>query len=120
MDNKKNDTYYIEKVIENIEAILKYTKDLEFEDFINDPIIIDATMFRLIQMVENITHISKEYRDFHSNIKWGQIIGFRNGIVHDYGKTDYSIVYEIISSDLFKLRSDLLEDIENKKSTLLL
>jgi uncharacterized protein with HEPN domain len=62
MDNRKNDKYYIEKVIENIDAILLYTKDLEFEDFINDDLVIDATMFRLIQMVENINHLSKEYR----------------------------------------------------------
>lgn len=33
MDNRKNDKYYIEKVIENIDAIVMYTKDLEFEDF---------------------------------------------------------------------------------------
>ena len=60
-------------------------------------------MFRLVQMVENITHISKEYKDSHKNIKWGQIVGFRNGIVHDYGKTDYSIVYEIVSKDIYEL-----------------
>lgn len=107
MDNRKNDKYYIEKVIENIDAILLYTKDLKFEDFINDDLVIDATMFRLIQMVENINHLSKEYREKHSNVKWGQIIGFRNGIVHDYGKTDYSIVYEIVSSDIYKLKEEI-------------
>ena len=40
-------------------------------------------------------------------IKWGQIIGFRNGIVHDYGKTDYSIVYEIVSKDIYELKENL-------------
>ena len=44
------------------------------------------------KVFENISRISKEFRERHSNIKWGEIIGFRNGIVHDYGKTDYSIV----------------------------
>lgn len=111
MDNKKNDKYYIEKVIENIDAIILYTKGLEYNDFINNPLVLDATMFRLVQMAENITHISKEYKEVHSNIKWGQIIGFRNGIVHDYGKTDYSIVYEIISCDIYKLKADLEENI---------
>ena len=111
MDNQKNDRYYIEKVIENINAVIKYTKELSYIDFVSNPIIIDATMFRLVQMVENIMHISKEYKEKHYSIKWGQIIGFRNGIVHDYGKTDYSIVYEIISSDIYKLKNDLEEDI---------
>lgn len=113
MDNRKNDRYYIEKVFENIEAIILYTKDLNYDDFINDSLVIDATMFRLVQMAENITRISKEFREKHSNVKWGEIIGFRNGIVHDYGKTDYSIVYEIISADIHKLKSELEEIMAN-------
>ena len=36
-------------------------------------------------------------------------MGFRNGIVHEYGKTDYTIVYEIITDGL-----DQLEDVLHK------
>ena len=107
MDNKKTDEYYIEKVIENIDAIISYTKDVGFNEFINNSLLVDATMFRLVQMVENINHISVEYRKNHSKIKWGQIIGFRNGIVHNYGKTDYTLVYEIVSHDIYELRKNL-------------
>ena len=31
-------------------------------------------------------------------------MGFRNGIVHEYGKTDYSTVYEIVSRDIYQLK----------------
>ena len=108
MDNVKNDKYYIEKVKENIEVIIKYTKDKTYDDFSSDSFLVDATMFRLIQMVENINQISDEYKERHSKIAWKQIIGFRNKIVHDYGKTDYSVVYEIISSDIYRLKDELL------------
>ena len=30
-------------------------------------------------------------------------MGFRNGIVHEYGKTDYTIVYETVTQDLDEL-----------------
>lgn len=106
MDNKKTDEYYIEKVIENIDAIIFYTKDVGFSEFVNNSLLVDATMFRLVQMVENINHISVEYRKNHSKIKWGQIIGFRNGIVHNYGKTDYTLVYEIVSHDIYELKKN--------------
>ena len=92
-----------------IEAIIDYTHGLSFEEFMSDSKTIDATMFRLIQMIENINHISLEYKESHQNIQWGLIIGFRNGIVHDYGKTDYSTVYYIISKDIYVLREQLLE-----------
>ena len=31
-------------------------------------------------------------------------MGFRNGIVHEYGKTDYVIVYETATQDIDELR----------------
>lgn len=108
MDNTKNDKYYIEKVKENINAIIDYTANKSYEEFVFDGCLIDATMFRLIQMIENLNQISNEYREKHPKIAWKQIIGFRNKIVHDYGKTDYSIVYEIVSSDIYQLKDELL------------
>jgi uncharacterized protein with HEPN domain len=61
-------------------------------------------MFRLIQLVEHIKNFSDDFKKDHNYIPWGDIIGFRNGIVHEYGKTDYSIVYEIITIDLKELK----------------
>lgn len=66
-------------------------------------------MFRLIQLIENIKGISKEFKNSQPLVPWGQIVGFRNSIVHEYGKTDYTIVYEIITDGL-----DQLEDVLHK------
>ena len=108
MDNIKNDKYYIDKVKENIDAIISYTANKSYDEFVSDGLLIDATMFRLIQMIENLNQISDEYKQEHSKIAWRQIIGFRNKIVHDYGKTDYNVVYEIISSDIYQLKEELI------------
>ena len=104
MDNIKTDAYYIAKALQNIEMIIQYTENLNFDDFSTDEKLIDAVMFRLVQMVENINRISKEYKEGHAEIKWGKIVGFRNGIVHEYDYTNYSIVYEIIQKDILELK----------------
>jgi uncharacterized protein with HEPN domain len=108
MDNQKDDDYYIKKVLENIDAILNYNFNVSYEEFSENDLLLDATMFKLIQMVENINHISKEFKEKHNKMKWGLIVGFRNGIVHDYGKFDYTVVYEIITYDLVELKKELL------------
>lgn len=64
----------------------------------------DAVMFRFIQLIENINKISKDFKEKNDHIPWGKIIGFRNGIVHEYGKTDFSIVYETATHDLVNLK----------------
>ena len=107
MDNVKDDAYYIDKVIENIDVIINYTMDLDYEEFVSNDLLVDATMFRLIQMAENIKNISQGYKDQHPEIEWGLIAGFRNGVVHNYGQTDFSTVYDIISKDIFVLRQQL-------------
>ena len=123
MNNKKDDQYYIEKVLNDIKLLQKYSEGKTVDDLNNDNEYTDAVMFRLVQMIENIKNISDETKDKYPNIKWGKIIGFRNGIVHEYGETDYSIVQDVLTKELIILKDTLLEELcppkqEEKKANL--
>ena len=100
----KDDAFYMEKALDEIEIIIEYTRGLSYEEFMSDGRNIDATIFRLEQMIEHIKHLSPEFQQKHSNIPWGDIIGFRNGLVHEYGKTEYTTVYEVVSKDIYELK----------------
>jgi uncharacterized protein with HEPN domain len=39
----------------------------------------------------------------HPEIEWGQIIGFRNRLIHGYDSIDFDIMWSIIQSDLPEL-----------------
>ena len=108
MDNVKNDLYFAKKAIEQIEVIEKYIDNISYEEFLGDIELLDAIMFRLIQLIENVKNISDQFKSEHQNIPWGNIIGFRNSIVHEYGETNYEIVYQTITKDLFSLKEVLL------------
>ena len=103
MDNLKNDQYYASKANENIKAIQRYIGNKTYEEFMLDEELIDAIMFRLVQLIENIKNLSDEFKRKNDYVPWGKIMGFRNGIVHEYGETDYTIVYETITQDLDEL-----------------
>ena len=104
MDNIKDDSYYAQLIINNIDAIQKYIANKTYDEFLIDEKLIDAIMFRLVQLIENIKNISPEFKEEHPEFPWGKIIGFRNGIVHEYGKTDYLVVYETATQDLDELK----------------
>ena len=112
MDNRKDDRYYARKAIEHFQTINRYTENKSYEEFISDEQLLDATMFRLIQLIENIKNISFEFKEMYSNIPWGKIMGFRNGIVHEYGKSDYTIVYEVIRKNLPTVIDTLMQIIK--------
>lgn len=105
---KKDDAFYMEKALVEINKIIRHTRGLSYEQFMSDENNVDANLFRLEQMVEQIKHLSLEFKEEHIGIPWGEIIGFRNGLVHEYGKTDYTTVYEVISRDIYELK-DLFE-----------
>ena len=111
MDNKKDNKYYALSALESIEMIQHYIKGISYEEFINDTELNDAIMFRFVQLGECIKCIGSEVKELYPSIPWGQIIGFRNGIVHEYRETNYVTVYETIVNDLAPLK-DVLENIE--------
>ncbi len=53
------------------------------QDFMRDGLLNDAIMFRLIQLAEDVSHLTEEFKLRHQEVPWGLIAGFRNGIVHD-------------------------------------
>lgn len=100
----KPDSYYIDQALIEIKAIIEYTHNLSFDEFLNDFKTIDATMFRLQQMIEHIKEISSDFKKNHPEIPWTDIVGFRNRIVHEYGKTDYTTVFEVITVNIYQLK----------------
>ena len=104
MDNKKDDSYYAQKIIENIDAIEKYVYGKTYKEFVSNDELKDAVMFRFVQLIENINNVSSKFKENHSQIPWGEIVGFRNGIVHEYGKTDFRIVYDTATEELGDLK----------------
>ncbi len=100
MDNTKNDVYYLAKLLKDIEFLISHTKHLTWEDFGKDEVLLDSVMFRLIQISENTSRLTDEFKIAYKNIPWLAIRGLRNRIVHDYGEVDYKIVFETVKNDI--------------------
>lgn len=101
MDNKKDNEYYINKILVDLEFLIKHTKDISKDEFGKNELLLDSIMFRFIQISEHIKKLSITFRNEHSNIPWRDIIGLRNRIVHEYGKVDLGIVYDTVKEDIY-------------------
>ncbi len=95
-------------MIESIDKIFRYTNDLSNADeFEQDSESFDATLMNFITLGENISKLSDDFRDKHSQINWRKIYAFRNVIAHDYFGLLSKEVWEIVIKDLPKLKSDI-------------
>ena len=111
MEIIKNDAYYITKTIAEIDLICSYSKGMKIDDFTSHPAEFDGIVFRLIQVAENVDKISDSFKESHKEIKWKNLKGFRNRLVHDYGSVDLKFVYRAIVHDIPKLKEALLKAI---------
>ena len=109
MDNIKNDSYYVQKILKDLNFIVEQMKDVSVDDLNSNEILLDSMLFRMIQISENSKRLTNEYKQQHSSVPWNAVYGFRNRIVHDYGNVELDIVYETLKNDIPDLLDLLLE-----------
>lgn len=103
MDNIKNDSYYIEKIVNDLRFISFHMADVSLEEFGKNDILLDSMMFRMIQISENSKRLTDGYKSKKANVPWNSISGLRNRIVHDYGNVDLNVVYDTLKNDIPEL-----------------
>lgn len=98
----------VNKLIGYIEKIQCYTKDMQYNQFIQSDLVIEACVFNLSQIGELSHKIDENYKKMHTRIPWRELYGLRNRIVHDYEGVNMCLVWEIIRDDLPQLKERLL------------
>ncbi|MBQ9745632.1 MAG: DUF86 domain-containing protein [Clostridia bacterium] len=110
MNNIKNDEYYLEKLLKDMNFIVLHMEGVSLSELEKNEILLDSMFFRLIQVQENAKKLSDVYKLSHKNIPWLDIAGLRNRIVHDYGNVDLSVVYATLKDDIPWLIAEMEKD----------
>ncbi len=105
--SKRTPQLLIEDIIESSNKIFIYTKEQSFEEFTKDSKTIDAVIRNFEIIGEAANRLPDEFKDKYPTIDWHRIRGFRNRIVHDYFGIDFNIVWEIKTTFLPQMLTDL-------------
>jgi len=107
MVNPKIDSYYVKKIIENIDFVLLHTNGKDLDALSKDEVLVDSIMFRFIQIAENAQELTEEFKERTAYLPWHSIKGIRNRIVHAYDVVRVDIVYDTIKNDLLPFKTEL-------------
>lgn len=115
---KKKRTYffYLDDMLSSMHHIQNYTKDMDFEEFKNSRITIDAVIRNFEIIGEASKNVPDSIKAKYQTLPWKQMYGLRNYVSHEYFGIDYENIWEIITKNLPANIEALNEILNNEKS----
>jgi len=105
--SKHYDNVIIVDLIDAVDAILEFTNNLGFEEFLSDRKTRDATYRNIEVMGEAVNRLSQDFMIVHPEIPWNKMIASRNALIHGYDQIDDKIVWNIATHILPELKKQL-------------
>lgn len=96
----KDPAIFLKHILESIEHIENYMKDLSEDNFLNSDEKQDSVIRRLEILGEAIKNLSEEFRQQHPEIEWNKAMATRNILIHNYFGIDLKIIWDTVTQDL--------------------
>ena len=106
---KKNPTVFLQHILESIDLIEKYMKNLDLEKFCDPSAteVQDAVMRRFSIIGEAANNIPEEIKSVYADVEWRDIIGLRNILMHEYFGVSLQEVFDTATRDIHVLKEKI-------------
>lgn len=98
------DKIRIQHILDEIEDILLFVKDVSFQHFRNDKKTVNAVIRSIEIIWEAAARITPGYKIKNPEIPWKEIIGMRNHLIHVYFDVDCETVWQTVQEDIPQLK----------------
>jgi uncharacterized protein with HEPN domain len=103
----KDDSLYIDHILQCINNILEYTKDLNKQEFSRNNLVQDAVIRNFEIIGEATKKVSNDYKQVYYEVPWKAMAGMRDKLIHDYIGVDIAVIWKTIKEDLPPLKKKL-------------
>ena len=104
---------YLKDILEAIEAIEEFVKDIDFETFKRDDMRSSAVIRKFEIIGEATRNIPDNIKQKYSSIPRKNISGMRDRLIHFYFGIKYELVWDTIKIDIPVLKSQIKKILEN-------
>ena len=111
----KEPVEYLKHIREESLYIISVTgKGISKEEFLNDETLKRAIVRSLEIIGEATKKIPADFKIKWNNVKWKEMAGMRDRLIHDYMGVNYSIVWDVIINKIPELSAQVINVIENE------
>lgn len=114
---KRGDKEFLLDIIEAINRIEMYTKELSYQDFLQKIEKQDAVVRNFEVIGEAVKNLSKTLKTKYNNVQWKEIAGMRDKVIHFYFGVNWDIVWRAAKDNLPQFKEkieEILKAIEEK------
>jgi len=111
--SKRKVRIILKDILNEINRIEKFTKDVDYETFINDDIRYYAVIRCLEVIGEAVRQLPEEFKKKYNEIEWRKIVDLRNILIHQYFGIEPEIIWDVLKNKVPFLKR-LIEEILNK------
>jgi len=113
---------YINDIMDSIEKIETFTKNMEYNKFISD----DKTNYAVVRCFEIIGEatksIPKQIIKNNQHVPWQEMAGIRDKLIHGYFGVNLEVVWKTIKEDIPNLKpkiTQIINDLNSDKNEIL-
>lgn len=94
---------YLRDILEAIGRIERYTRGMDYEEFLADDLVQDGVI-RNLMVIGEAKLIPEPLKCEHADISWRKIAGVRDILIHAYFGIHNEIVWDVIQNKIPQLR----------------
>ena len=107
MREQVRDRGRLEHILQAIDKVFEFTKDVKREDFKKGSILYFAIVKNIEIIGEASYMLSLDFKDAHPDTNWKVIVAMRHFLVHGYYQVDPEEVWNVIEQDLLPLKEQV-------------
>jgi len=95
---------YLKDILDSINDIRDFIRDMSFEEFRRDKKTINAVVRSIEVIGEATKKIPRALKDKHKNVPWKKMAGMRDRLIHEYFGIDVEILWKTAKNDIPPLK----------------
>jgi len=98
---------FIKHILESIENIELFMKNVEKSKFLKDKEKQSAVVRQIEIIGEAVKNLPPSFTKKYPDVSWKEIVGTRDKMIHHYFGVDLEVVWDIVKEDLPSLKSQI-------------
>lgn len=112
---KRKYIHFIEDIANAVKKIERYTNNLDYEEFSDNEMAVDAVIRNFEVIGEAVNNIPNEVKKKFPDVEWSEAVGFRNVLIHNYFGLDLESIWDTIKKNIPNLKKHVTKVLESEK-----